>query len=62
MEARPDVQYRYLIQPTADLMPFYDMLNFDPKTTRPVYEKGVEDAQKVIEMGPGVSFNKLRVN
>lgn len=60
MRCNPDVNYRYFIEPQEQLLPAYEIIQFGPKYTLPMIEKGKEEAKKVVEMGPGVSFEALK--
>lgn len=60
MRAHPDVNYRYFIQSDDTLLSEYRILEFGHDFTDPLVSRGESDAKKVIEMGPGKSFDKLR--
>lgn len=38
----------------------YVMLDFEPENTIPVIQRGRDDMRKVIDMGPGKSYEKVR--
>jgi len=56
MQANPDVNYRYLFIPQESLLEEYNILEFGIKYTAPLIQWGKDEAKKVIELGPGVSF------
>ena len=60
MKAHPDVQYRYFVQPTQKPESEYDILSFNKARIESMITMGKQDAQKVVEMGPGVSFDIFR--
>lgn len=60
MQAHEGVNYRYFLTPSTELLPIYLYLNFGFSNTRLVIQRGQDDMQKVIEMGPGKSFDKVR--
>ena len=60
MQANQKVNYRYFVQPSVSLIPYYKYLDFG--NTQKMIETGRQDMQKVIEMGPGKSFDRLRNN
>lgn len=60
MRANPNVNYRYFIEPQEELLPAYKILEFGPKYTHPMITLGINEAKRVIEEGPGVSFKKLK--
>lgn len=57
IRANHNVNYRYFIQPDKNLIPRYDILEFGNDWTEPMIQLGMKDAKKVIEMGPGNSFD-----
>ena len=59
MQANPDVNYRYLFIPQESLMPNYDILEFGLEYTANPIKWGQEEAVKVIELGPGVSYQQF---
>lgn len=59
MQAYPNISFRYFIKPEKSLMHQYQILDFDFEHTKPVYDQGTKDAKRVIEMGPGKSFDNL---
>lgn len=60
MEANEEVNYRYFVSPETELMPVYKLLDFNIDNTGQAIERGKHDMKKVIEMGPGKSFDKIR--
>lgn len=60
MQAHEEVNYRYFISPKTALLPLYKYLDFNYGNTKDVIKRGQEDMKKVIEMGPGKSFDKVR--
>lgn len=60
MQAHKEVQYRYYISPETALLPIYRYLDFNLGNTREIIKRGQVDMKKVIEMGPGKSFDKVR--
>ena len=60
MNLEPEVNYRYYFAPQKPLLPAYEILEFGyDKWTKPMIDMGLEDALKVIAMGPGKSFEFL---
>ena len=53
---RPNINYRYLIIPTAPVANGLDMLRFDHSITVPMIELGKKDAANAVAFGEGVSF------
>lgn len=60
MEANHRIGYRYFLSPATVLLPEYELLQFGSKYTHKLVLRGMEDMKKVIEMGPGKSFDKIR--
>lgn len=60
MQANEEVNYRYFVSPMTDLLPIYKYLDFNYDNTKDVIERGKQDMKKAIEMGAGVSFDKIR--
>lgn len=55
----PNVKYRYFFAPSQPLTSGLDLLKFDPEVTKPMIEIGKQDAQTIIDLGEGVSFDRL---
>jgi predicted acylesterase/phospholipase RssA len=59
MRSRPNVQYRYLINPSEDISKNNDGLNFNGTYMWPMVELGQQDAKDHVARGPGNSFKRL---
>ena len=59
MQANPSVTYRYYFSPEETLLPEYYLLQFDQEYTHKLTLWGLAESKKVIEAGPGKSFDKL---
>lgn len=54
-----NVKFRYIIEPTVTL-PSGDLpLNFSPDQIQIMIQQGIEDAQNVVKLGTGVSFDNF---
>lgn len=60
MKTQPTVNYRYLAVPSEKLEPSYDEIIFTPNNIPPMIEQGKADAELIIAMGEGTSFDALR--
>lgn len=56
---KPNVNYRYLFIPSKPLAAGLESLIFDNSTMFPMAQVGMEDAERVINMGEGTSFDLL---
>lgn len=59
MLAHPNVNYRYILEPSGDYPKLWNLLNFGPENTWPMQENGMADAKAALEAGPGVSFKRF---
>lgn len=59
MQANPSVTYRYYFSPEESLLPEYYLLQFGYDYTHKLTIEGLAEAKKVIQQGPGKSFEKL---
>jgi predicted patatin/cPLA2 family phospholipase len=57
--SRPNVQYRYLIMPSAPTAEGLDMLNFNPSNTLPMFDLGSKDAAAALKKLEGRDFELL---
>ena len=60
MLAHPNVNYRYILEPSGDYPKLWNLLNFGPGNTWPMQENGMADAKAALEAGPGAGFQKYR--
>ena len=58
MLSHPNVNYRYILEPSGDYPKLWNLLNFGPENTWPMQENGMADAKAALEKGPGVGFQK----
>lgn len=59
MLSHPNVNYRYILEPTGDYPKLWNLLNFGPGNTWPMQQNGMADAKSALEAGPGTSFKKF---
>ena len=63
MEKYPNVQYRYLITPSTDILETVSNgLEYRPDKIKQLAFEGEKDAIAALEQGPGVAFDKLKQN
>ena len=55
----PNVNYRYILEPSGHYAHLWNLLNFGPKNTWPMQENGMADAKAALEAGPGAHFKKF---
>lgn len=60
MMAHPDVNYRYILEPSGDYPKLWNLLNFGPENTWPMQENGRADAKTSLEKGPGANYVKFQ--
>ena len=59
MQAHPNVNYRYILEPSGEYPKLWNLLNFGPENTWPMQENGMADAKSALEAGPGASFKRF---
>lgn len=59
MLSHPNVNYRYILEPTGKYPKLWNLLNFSQATTWPLQEMGMKDAKAAMEAGEGASFRKF---
>ena len=52
MESHPNVDFRYIFEPSGHYAHLWNLLNFSYKNTWPMQENGREDAKTALEEGP----------
>ena len=63
MEKYPEVQYRYLITPSSDILATVpDNLEYRSDKIKQLALEGEKDAFAALEQGPGFAFDKLKQN
>ena len=60
MLSHPNVQYRYILEPSGPYPKLWNLLNFSPNNTWPMQENGMADAKAALEAGEGHGFEKFR--
>ena len=60
MLAYPNVNYRYILEPSGHYAHLWNLLNFSPENTWPMQQNGMADAKAAMEAGPGANFQKYR--
>lgn len=56
MLSHPNVNYRYILEPSGKYPKLWNLLNFSPQNTWPLQEMGMKDAKAAMEAGEGASF------
>lgn len=56
----PNVNYRYMVEPSGHYAHLWNLLNFNPPNTWPMQENGRQDAKTALDAGPGANFQKFR--
>uniref|UniRef100_A0A7S3MN87 PNPLA domain-containing protein n=1 Tax=Favella ehrenbergii TaxID=182087 RepID=A0A7S3MN87_9SPIT len=56
----PNVNYRYILEPSGHYPKLWNLLNFGPKNTWPMQQNGMEDAKSALAAGEGAGFDKFR--
>ena len=56
MMAHPNVNYRYILEPSGAYPRLWNLLNFSYENTWPMQENGRADAKTALEAGPGAGF------
>ena len=59
MLSHPNVNYRYILEPSGPYPKLWNLLNFSPNNTWPMQENGMADAKTALEKGPGYGFEKF---
>jgi len=59
MRANPLVNYRYFVQASSNPIPITHIIDFSTEMTQKVIDLGKEDAETVINMGPGIAFKRF---
>lgn len=59
MVTYPEINYRYLMEPTGDYPVFINLLNFSNRNTWPMQENGRADAQTCLDYGYGFGYDTL---
>lgn len=54
----PNVNYRYILEPSGEYAHLWNLLNFGPKNTWRMQENGMEDAKNAMNNGHGHGFAK----
>jgi len=57
----PEVNYRYMMEPTGPYPKAINLLNFNNKNTWPMQENGREDSQTCLDYGYGYGFDTLNL-
>ena len=60
MLAHPNVNYRYILEPSGHYAHLWNLLNFSNNNTWPMQENGRADAKTAIAAGEGESFKKFK--
>jgi len=60
MMSHPNVNYRYILEPTGDYPKLWNLLNFSPNNTWPLQVNGMADAKAALEAGEGAHFQKFK--
>merc|ERR1712060_38311 len=59
MLAHPNVNYRYILEPSGKYPKLWNLLNFGPNNTWPLQQMGMDDAKTALENGEGHGFQKF---
>ena len=59
VKTNPDVNYRYLVMPTKQIMPDYELLYPTPGIEQAAIDQGKQDAEDSVKAGPGTKFREL---
>ena len=57
----PNVNYRYLMEPTGPYPHALRLLDFRNETTWPMQQNGRDDSQTALDYGPGFGFDTLNI-
>ena len=60
MMTYPNVNYRYILEPSGHYAHLWNLLNFSPNNTWPMQENGMADAKSALAAGEGAYFQKFR--
>ena len=60
MLAHPNVNYRYILEPSGPYPKLWNLLNFSNNNTWPMQENGRADAQTALDAGAGESFKQFK--
>ena len=59
MLSHPNVNYRYILEPSGWYPKLWNLLNFSTDNTWPMQQNGREDAKTALEAGEGFHFQKF---
>ena len=59
MVTYPEINYRFLMEPTGPYPVFLRLLDFSNRNTWPMQENGREDSQTALAYGPGFGYDRL---
>jgi hypothetical protein len=57
----PNVNYRYMMEPTGPYPAALRLLDFRNETTWPMQQNGRDDSQTALDYGPGFGFDTLNI-
>ena len=60
MQTYPNVNYRYILEPSGWYPKLWNLLNFGPNNTWPMQQNGMDDAKAALQAGEGAYFQKFR--